>query len=104
MKSWYFNCPNGRWYRIIGRPVDAVTPISSKYHIETLIRADAVDNEVFKLYYPDGRWEFLQDCKTLIDALSTLCLFNHHRVDVVWIQQFETTAIIPEKGCIANEV
>ena len=91
MKPRYFKCPNGRSYRIIDRPIDAFTSESSKFHIETLVKSDEVEDMIFKKYYPDGRWEFLQDCETLIDALSTLCLFNHHRVDVAWIQQFETT-------------
>ena len=85
-----YKFPNGRIYRIINRPNDSFTKESAFFHIETFLTTEEVNSGIFSKHYPEGKFEFIQECETLTDAKETLCLMNrHNHKDIGWLDNFE---------------
>lgn len=76
----YYQLPNGRLYRIVKKDYP-----ENPYIIESLLmpkevkKLDGNPDDFFMEQFPEGRWQFIQDCATEQDALETICLFAHTR-------------------------
>ena len=56
---------------------------------ETFLSVDEVNSEIFSKHYPNGKFEFIQDCETLKDAKETLRLINRHKhYDINWLETY----------------
>ena len=79
-----YELPNGRLYRIVFHK-NYHEHIKEPYIIESLLmpkevkKLDGNPDDFFKKHFPEGRWQFIQECETEQDALETICLFARTR-------------------------